>query len=279
MPKRLTKTLYQRPILSTEIDDRIADAISSCEHRGKWSAWGLNTIREQGVAILLHGPPGTGKTMTGHYIAKRLHLGVCEVSIADYGSQVPGQLARNIKTIFNGEQILAAQEKRQPAVILLDECDSMLVSRKRLGSEMLWMLEPINALLAHIGKYPGIVVLATNLLPMLDEALERRLIAKIHIGRPDESVRRKIWKAKFPDKFPCQPTAIELDILATYDLSGAQVENALIIWAGRMLRHGIDQPVIGSLISFVSEEFAGYYQSGNGEFDINDIIEQPGVRL
>src|SRR5271165_1857621 len=150
--------IYQRPILSSDLDDKLGDAIQSFEHRGKWAAWGLDKIREQGVALLLHGPPGVGKTMTAYYIAKRLHLSMCEVSIADFGSQVPGQLARNIKQIFQGELIVAAQEKRQPAVIFLDECDAMLVNRKKLGHDMMWMLEPINMLLSQIGKYPGLVI-------------------------------------------------------------------------------------------------------------------------
>jgi SpoVK/Ycf46/Vps4 family AAA+-type ATPase len=249
---------YQRPILSAELEDKLGDAVQSFEHRGKWAAWGLDKLREQGVALLLHGPPGVGKTMTAYYLAKRLHLSMCEVSIADFGSQVPGQLARNIKQIFQGEIIVAGQEKRQPAVIFLDECDAMLVSRKKLGHDMMWMLEPINMLLSQIGKYPGLVVLCTNLLPMLDEALERRLLAQVYIGRPNESTRRKIWKSKWPEKFPFQLFPSDVEKLGAYDLTGAEIENVIIIWAGRLIRQGIEDPSPQMLLEFLSNEYKNY---------------------
>ena len=201
---------------------------------------------------MLHGPSGTGKTLTAYYIGKKLHLGVVEISMADYGSHVPGELARNIRKIFNGEQIIARQEKRQLPIIFLDECDAMLVSRNKLGPDMVWMLEPINALLVEIGKYPGLVVLATNQSPMLDEALERRLIAKVKFVRPTEDLRYKIWRSKWPDKFPCQPNETDLRVLAKYDLSGAQIENLFMLWVGSCLRRD-KTPMVFDLLDFIAK--------------------------
>jgi SpoVK/Ycf46/Vps4 family AAA+-type ATPase len=219
----------------------------------------LDKIREQGAAILLHGPAGTGKTITAYYLGKKLHLKVVDVSMADYGSHIPGELARNIKKIFNGELILARQENRQPPIILLDECDAMIVSRKKLGADMMWLLEPINALLVEISNYPGLVILATNMAPMLDEALERRLIAKILFDRPDKEVRHGIWKAKWPEKFPCQPTSDELDQLSDYDLTGAQIENVFLLWAGRMIKLG-ENPTTNKLLAFIDKQWKGYFE-------------------
>jgi SpoVK/Ycf46/Vps4 family AAA+-type ATPase len=253
------KQLYQTPILSDDLQGRIADAIQAFLNRGKWKEWGLDKLREQGAAILFHGPPGTGKTITAYYVGKKLHLGVREISMADYGSHVPGELARNIHKIFNGEQIIARQKKHHMPVILLDECDSMVVSRKKLGADMMWMLEPINALLSEISKYPGLVILATNMAPMLDEALERRLIAKVLFTRPDQKIRYKIWKAKWPSKYPVQPTEEQLYDLSQYDLSGAQIENVLLLWSGRTMRKG-ETPDIANLLEFLKVEFRKYFE-------------------
>lgn len=253
-------TTYQRPILSENLEDRIDDAVQSFLHRGQWKEWGLDRIREQGAAILLHGIAGTGKTITAYYLGKKLHLKVVEVSMADYGSHIPGELARNIKKIFNGELILARQEKRQPPIILLDECDAMIVSRKKLGADMMWMLEPINALLAEIGKYPGLVVLATNLAPFLDEALERRLIAKIKFEKPDKEVRHRIWKAKWPEKFPIQLEDEDLWELADFDLTGAQIENAFLLWSSRCIRTEVS-PTIEDLVGFLTKGWSRYFEN------------------
>lgn len=251
---RLPKPTYQRPVLSDELETRISDVIQTFEHRGRWKEWGLDKVREQGVALLLYGPPGTGKTMTAYYIAKRLHLGIREVSVADYGSQIPGQLARNIKTIFNGEIIAAQQDKKHESVIFLDECDSMLVSRNHLGHDMMWMLEPITALLTWIAKYPGLVILATNRFHSIDEALERRLLDKIEIDRPHFVERKRIWQIKWPAKFPTQPIDSEFDDLAVFPLSGAEIENEFLLWAGWMIRNN-ETPFVSSLINKLSRKF------------------------
>jgi AAA+ superfamily predicted ATPase len=253
------KQKYQTPILSQAIQNRITDAITAFTNRGTWQRWGLDKLREQGVAILLHGDPGTGKTMTAYWIAKRLHLGIREVSMADFGSQVPGQNARNIMKIFYTEQVAAANEHKHCPVILLDECDAMLIARDRLGPNMVWMLEPINMLLAQIGRYPGLVVLATNHVHILDDALERRLLAKIEFGRPALPERYLLWKSKWPEKFPVQPTEEDLNNLAKFDLTGAQIENAFLLWAGKQVRQAIEQPQVETLIQFLGYEFEGYY--------------------
>lgn len=251
--------MYQTPILSESLEDRLDDAIQSFLHRGQWRDWGLDRIREQGAAILLHGIPGTGKTITAYYLGKKLHLKVVEVSMADYGSHVPGELARNIHKIFNGELILAKQDSKPAPIILLDECDAMIMSRKKLGPDMMWMLEPINALLAEISKYPGLVVLATNLAPFLDDALERRLIAKIKFEKPDKEVRHRIWKAKWPEKFPIQPNDEDLWELADFDLTGAQIENAFLLWASSCIRTETS-PTVEMLVEFIQKKWRGYFE-------------------
>lgn len=252
---------YQTPILSDDLQDRIGDAIASFNNRGKWKEWGLDRVRKQGAAILFHGPPGTGKTITAYYVAKKLHLGIREVSMADYGSHVPGELARNIRKIFLNQLVDAKVSQKQPAIIFLDECDAMLISRKKLGQDMVWMLEPIDALLTQIANYPGLVILSTNLATVLDEALERRLIAKVYFDRPLRDIRYKIWKTKWPSKFPVQPTDADLIVLASFDLTGAQIENVFLLWSGKCIRKQT-VPNIAELIEFLRLTYKSYFESG-----------------
>src|SRR5215468_9049134 len=111
------KQQYNTPILSEEMENKIEDAIQQYNKRAMWKQWGLDKVREQGAAILLHGPPGLGKTITAYYIGHKLHLKVTEISMADYGSHVPGELARNLRKVFSGEQTLAQMEKRHIPII------------------------------------------------------------------------------------------------------------------------------------------------------------------
>jgi len=261
------KQQYQTPILSSELEGKIEDAIQAYLRRDLWKKWGLHKVREQGGAILLHGAPGLGKTITAYWIARKLHLKLTEISMADYGSHIPGELARNIRKIFSGEQNLAKLEKRQIPIIFLDECDAMLVSRNKLGPDMVWMLEPITALLVEIGKYPGLTLLATNQTPLLDEAVERRLIAKLKFERPHKGLRYKLWQAKWPKNFPIQPNNTDLEHLADYDLTGAQIENLFLLWAGKCLKEFSRQKhppqvtfTVADLIHFVKDAWGTYYE-------------------
>jgi len=250
----MPKQQYATPILAPAIEEQIADAIEQFTHKQKWKDWGMDKVREQGAAILLYGPPGTGKSITAMYIAKRLHLSMLDVNIAEYGSHIPGELARNIHNLFGNAIVQSQIHGKTLPMVFMDECDACLPSRTKLDAHSLWMLEPITALLKEVGVYPGLVVLATNLDAILDAALERRLLARIYIGRPEKEQRKQIWLAKIPEKFPVKMTEDIALELSRYDLSGAEIENEFLLWAGRLIRQDITEPNFFNLIKQVNQK-------------------------
>ncbi len=251
----MPKQQYSTPILSADIENQIADSIEQFQHRQRWKDWGMDKVREQGAAILLYGPPGCGKSITAIYIAKKLHLAILNVNISEYGSHIPGELARNIKNLFGNALIRATQQSKPCPLVFLDECEACLPSRKKLDAHSLWMLEPITALLKEVGEYPGLVVLATNLEIFLDEAVERRLLSKIHIDKPARTERKLIWLAKIPDKFPVKLTDEAAEELSQYDMTGAEIESALILWVGKQLRNNVNLPDFSTLILDVKQKY------------------------
>jgi AAA+ superfamily predicted ATPase len=215
--------------------DDITSAVVMFVKRAEWAKLGMNQLREQGAAIMFHGAPGTGKTITARWLARKLKLTLQEMDFGQIGSEVPGQLARNIKKLF--AQAAVPDTRNEPSMIFLDECDTMLVSRTKLGHNSMWMLEPINALLSAIGSYPGLVVLATNAKPaFLDYALERRLIGSFLFDTPSYVTRCQLWRKKWPKKLPVQPQEGDIERLAAYPRTGAEVENLLIRWVSDTLR-------------------------------------------
>jgi SpoVK/Ycf46/Vps4 family AAA+-type ATPase len=99
------------------------------------------------------------------------------------------------------------------------------------------MLEVIDELLMQIGKYPGFQMLATNKPELLDPALDRRILATIHVDVPAERERYRLWKQKLPADYPLKLEADQLLQLATnYIITGNDIENVIIEVSADALR-------------------------------------------
>lgn len=223
--------MINKPILNPEVESEVLNSVAQYVHREKWRSWGMDLLREQGSCILLTGAPGTGKTMTARWIAKKIKRGFKQMSAASIGGGDPGQSEQGVIDFF------ADCKKRNCATIFIDECDHMLMNRDKMeGAALTWQLGTIETIMMQLNIYPGFVIMATNHAQNLDPALSDRLMSIIHIKRPDYERRKLIWKQKIPEKFPFQPTEKELAKIAKYDLSGRQIETVLVNVASSAIR-------------------------------------------
>jgi ATP-dependent 26S proteasome regulatory subunit len=215
-------SVYQRCILPERVRTQVEAALVVALRRNIFEEWGFDEHFEKGLtnAMLLHGPPGTGKTMLSESIAAVLGKNLMLLSTADLQSQIPGQMERNIKAAF-------AQAAKCNSVLLLDECDSLLMNRDRvgfiLGSE-------INALLTEIERFDGVVILTTNRVHTLDPALARRIVSKVEVLPPEKAARVEIWKTTIPTKMPLAE-GIDFEKLADARLTGGEIKNAVLLAA------------------------------------------------
>lgn len=182
--------------------------------------WGLAEVIKygRGVTLLFHGPAGTGKTLVARKLAEALGFKLVELDTAMLESAEPGQFERNLKAYFE-----AAGEDGK-TVLFIDECDGLIQSRQGMGQIMSGQS---NALLKCIEAYEGVLIMATNRVDSLDEALERRISMIIEIPRPTPATRKKIWKYHLPKKLPLG-AGVDIADLAQYDLSGGQIKNVVI---------------------------------------------------
>lgn len=138
--------------------------------------WGEEKkLREIGLyprcTLLLHGPPGSGKTLLAKHIAKELNLPMYLVRFDSLISSYLGQTASNLKHIFT----FAAHNR---CVIFLDEIDAIAKSRSDT-SDLGELKRVVISLLQNIDAQnsKSLLIAATNHPQILDSAIWRRFEA------------------------------------------------------------------------------------------------------
>ncbi|CAI0414725.1 unnamed protein product [Linum tenue] len=143
--------------------------------------------------ILLFGPPGTGKTMLAKAIAREAGASFINVSMSTITSKWFGEDEKNVRALFS----LAS--KVSPTIIFVDEVDSMLGQRTRVGEHEA-MRKIKNEFMTHwdgLATKQGekiLVLAATNRPFDLDEAIIRRFERRIMVGLPSVDNREMIMK-------------------------------------------------------------------------------------
>lgn len=189
--------------------------------------------------ILLFGPPGTGKTMLAKAIANEAGASFINVSMSTITSKWFGEDEKNVRALFT----LAA--KVSPTIIFVDEVDSMLGQRTRVGEHEA-MRKIKNEFMTHwdgLLTKPGeriLVLAATNRPFDLDEAIIRRFERRIMVGLPAAENREKILRTLLSKEKVEDLDFKELGVM-TEGYSGSDLKNLCTTAAYRPVRELIQQ--------------------------------------
>ncbi|CAN4087681.1 unnamed protein product [Withania somnifera] len=189
--------------------------------------------------ILLFGPPGTGKTMLAKAIANEAGASFINVSMSTITSKWFGEDEKNVRALFT----LAS--KVSPTIIFVDEVDSMLGQRTRVGEHEA-MRKIKNEFMTHwdgLLTKPGeriLVLAATNRPFDLDEAIIRRFERRIMVGLPAAENREKILRTLLAKEKVEDLDFKELAAM-TEGYSGSDLKNLCTTAAYRPVRELIQQ--------------------------------------
>lgn len=126
--------------------------------------------RPLNLNLLFHGPPGTGKSEFGRYLASALGRNCQCRRMSDFLDPFIGVTERNIREAFE-------QAEAEEAVLIVDEVDSLLFPRDR--AQRSWEVSHTNEFLTSMERFCGILICTTNRFEDLDAASIRRFVHKI----------------------------------------------------------------------------------------------------
>jgi proteasome regulatory subunit len=145
--------------------------------------------------VLLHGPPGTGKTMLAKAVANETDATFIKMAGSELVQKFIGEGARLVRDLFE----LASEH--QPAVIFIDEIDA--IAAKRTESKTSGDAEVQRTMMQLLSEMDGFedrgeirIIAATNRFDMLDRAILRpgRFDRLIEVPKPNVEGREQIFQ-------------------------------------------------------------------------------------
>ncbi|KAI0886592.1 uncharacterized protein GGS22DRAFT_198988 [Annulohypoxylon maeteangense] len=180
-PVQFQHNAWSRIVLDQEYKDVVQAMVASYLRKSD-TFQDLVPGKGAGISILLHGPPGVGKTLTAECVAESFQKPLYMVTAGDLGTD-PESLEFKLSRIFD----LAV---RWDAILLLDEADVFLQDR---DYENLTRNALVSIFLRTLEYFKGIMFLTSNRVGAFDQAFQSRIHITLGIPEFSESVRKQVW--------------------------------------------------------------------------------------
>ncbi|KAL9087728.1 MAG: hypothetical protein Q9165_006495 [Trypethelium subeluteriae] len=229
-PVSWNKKAFERLVLPPQTKDLVRALVTvRTSQRGIKQGLGvagkrtdITSGKGNGLIMLLHGGPGTGKTLTGESVAEIAEMPLYRVTCGDIGSNAEA-VEKYLNTVLH-------LGKTWNCVLLLDEADVFLEERSMADLKRNSL---VSVFLRILEYYDGILILTSNRVGIFDEAFKSRIQVALHYENLTRSTRKKIWQ-NFLDMLEEDEEDVNfdeikfhLDDLAGKELNGRQIRNVL----------------------------------------------------
>ncbi|CAI0648973.1 unnamed protein product, partial [Colletotrichum noveboracense] len=177
-----------------------------------------------GLIMLLHGSPGTGKTFTAESVAEIAKKPLYSVTCGDIGTN-PAEVEKYLESVFHLGKIW-------DCVVLLDEAEVFLEQRTLQDLQRNAL---VSVFLRALEYYDGILILTTNRVGTFDEAFKSRIQLALRYEKLEAYQRKQIWKNFFKrlksigeeDSIDFDDISLHIDELTRHPMNGRQIRNTI----------------------------------------------------
>ncbi|KAB2573618.1 Lon protease [Lasiodiplodia theobromae] len=265
-------TAFERLVLDSDKKEIIEALVTV--HTQTLNSTDLVEGKGNGLVMLLHGSPGTGKTLTAESVAELTEKPLYRVTCGDMGID-PEAVEKYLESVFHIGTIWGC-------VVLLDEADVFLEERSDadLARNAL-----VSVFLRAVEYYDGILILTSNRVGKFDEAFKSRIQLAVHYPSLGQTERFKIWSKFINTLVPEEDEKVvnelnkHIHLLSQHELNGRQIRN--MIKTARQLAFHKKQKLrfdhFERVIS-IADEFEKYLVKTRGGYTDDEIAMDGNIR-
>ena len=231
-------------ICSDNLRLTLSDIIAFCKNKEQIiQEWNLSRfLKGNGgcIGINLWGLPGTGKSIAAEAIANALGKRIIQASYSSLMDSLQGNTEKNLSLLFE----TAVQED---CVILFDEADGMLSSRKSSGANS----DSANLIKSHmlnlLDRSSAIVIFTTNFFKSYDRAFVRRILWNVEFKAPNTNELASLWDfhlCSIPKSISCVELAeltYNLGKKHSINITGGDIRKLTLVFCTRMSAKRINE--------------------------------------
>lgn len=272
-----------RSLVLPEKTKRLIQALVSNQIEAEMST-DIISGKGNGLIMLLHGGPGTGKTLTAESVAEIAQKPLYPVTCGDMGTD-PRDVEKYLESVLH-------LGKTWGCVVLLDEADVFLEQR---SLEDLKRNALVSVFLRVLEYYDGILILTSNRVGTFDEAFKSRIQLAIHYTSLTEHQRTKVWgnfisrlKQHNEEGIDFADLEDNIENLAKHKMNGREIRNVITTsrqyarWERKQQSANQNYLLNYRLVEEVIEtsgQFDKYIAKLNGGLTHDQLAQDEGWRL
>ncbi|CAI7657647.1 unnamed protein product [Penicillium glandicola] len=178
----------------------------------------------KGLVVLLHGSPGSGKTLTAETAAEGSRRAIMMTSLGELNKwDSPASFEYRLKQLLQYATIWKA-------IVLMDEADVFLESREDDHGDTSNRNALVAVFLKELEYFSGIVFLTTNRISSFDQAMKSRIHLALEYTPPGLETRERLW-VQILTSIPSEEVCVDLDeamkAFLKVKMNGREIANAV----------------------------------------------------